>query len=150
MKAKGGRGDELFFIPLPLQFHPRGRRDWMNVLPLMTHCQCNNSSLAVYSLFSLLANVSSWAISIMNAHKKLTDEPREGGMNGCYWKKLKRGTPIFSWFPLEMTSVRGQRAAIELKMKDKIQTKVQLKTFNLSLSCMVFENVSKSLNFIIL
>ena len=81
----------------------------------------------------------------MNAHKKLTDEQGRGNERLLYWKKLKRGTPIFSWFPLEMTSVRGQRAAIELKMKDKIQTKVQLKPFNLSLKCMVFENASKSL-----
>ena len=71
----------------------------------------------------------------MNAHKKLTDEQGRGNERLLlYWKKLKRGTPIFSWFPLEMTSVRGQRAAIELKMKDKIQTKVQLKgSFELEL-----------------
>ena len=64
-----------------------------------------------------------------------------------YWKKLKRqreGPPFFPGFRWRWHP-RGQRAAVELKMKDKIQTKVQLKPFNLSLKCMVFENASKSL-----
>ena len=81
----------------------------------------------------------------MNAHKKLTDEQGRGNERLLLEKTEARDPHFFLVSVGDDIRARGQRAAIELKMKDKIQTKVQLKPFNLSLKCMVFENASKSL-----
>ena len=42
----------------------------------------------------------------MNAHKKLTETKGERNERTA-GKKLKRGTPIFSWFPLEQERPEG-------------------------------------------
>ena len=80
----------------------------------------------------------------MNAHKKLTDEQGRGNERLLLEKTEARDPHFFLVSVGDDIRARGQRAA-NLKMKDKIQTKVQLKPFNLSLNCMVFENALKSL-----
>ena len=81
----------------------------------------------------------------MNAHKKTHRRTGKGEWTAALLEKTEARDPHFFLVSVgDDIRARGQRAA-NLKMKDKIQTKVQLKPFNLSLKCMVFENASKSL-----